>query len=355
MAHTRVHRFSLLALSIVAIWIATSSAQETPSPSTAESLDMATSEKSRAAANSDTDHDGALDDATSLDTSVEETSTSSLDASGRSTTSTAHAGGYEVWVDFGAKGLETGSENRPFNTIAEGLADALTNGHDTLKISRYTPIFGTSETPTIDFPITLVSTNGPVLIGQGTKALYTYFTGIGGVVYEPTGMDETMLSYAVNPESRVFEENTIVTMKAYAADGWRFDGWWYPTDFVQKASLDDFLPAATHAFLMDRDRYVWPIFIKNTTDEDVADPDDDGLANYRETEFGTDPNDEDSDSDGLPDWWEVNYRLDPLNSVGADGAQGDPDQDSITNEDEFVLGTDPHIDELEEEARSVKK
>jgi len=316
---------------------------------------MKSSEASRATAYSDTDNDSALEDATSLDTSVEEPSTNLLNASDRSTTSTAHAGEYEVWVDFGVEGLETGTQTRPFNTIAEGLAEAVANGHDTLKISRTTPIFGTSETPTIDFPITLAAMDGPVLIGQGTKALYTYFTGIGGVVYEPSGMDESLLTYALNPESRVFEEDTIVTLKAYAADGWRFDGWWFPTDFAQEASLDDFLPAAIHAFLMDRDRYVWPIFIKNTTDEDVADPDDDGLANYRETEFGTDPNDEDSDSDGLPDWWEVNYGLDPLNSVGAEGAQGDPDQDSLTNEDEFVLGTDPHINELEEAARSVKK
>jgi hypothetical protein len=51
----------------------------------------------------------------------------------------------------------------------------------------------------------------------------------------------------------------------------------------------------------------------------------------------------DSDGDGLPDWWELRYGLDPLNSVGDNGANGDPDRDSYTNAEERANGTNPRV------------
>ena len=45
----------------------------------------------------------------------------------------------------------------------------------------------------------------------------------------------------------------------------------------------------------------------------------------------------DNDGDGIPDDWEVRFGLDP----GADDADGDIDQDGISNRDEFRAGLEP--------------
>ncbi len=47
----------------------------------------------------------------------------------------------------------------------------------------------------------------------------------------------------------------------------------------------------------------------------------------------------DTDGDGLPDWYEVRWGLDKNSAVGANGATGDPDGDSLTNLQEYQLGT----------------
>jgi len=71
------------------------------------------------------------------------------------------------------------------------------------------------------------------------------------------------------------------------------------------------------------------------------DPDEDGLATYRELQLGTDPDNPDSDGDGLLDGWEVIYQLDPMDGSGLDGAEGDPDGDGSANLDEQIAGTNP--------------
>jgi len=45
----------------------------------------------------------------------------------------------------------------------------------------------------------------------------------------------------------------------------------------------------------------------------------------------------DSDKDGLPDWWEITYGTDPKVA----DAQSDPDGDGLTNLQEYVAGTNP--------------
>jgi len=67
-------------------------------------------------------------------------------------------------------------------------------------------------------------------------------------------------------------------------------------------------------------------------DPDNADHDHDGVTSLDEQNvhqtFADNP---DSDGDLLPDGWELNNLLDPLNTVGEDGAQGDPDGDMVVN------------------------
>ncbi len=73
---------------------------------------------------------------------------------------------------------------------------------------------------------------------------------------------------------------------------------------------------------------------------------------------GTDPNLADSDGDGLEDDYEINNDLDPddngenpnNNGVVGDpgqGADGDPDLDTLTNAEERNLGTDPQNDDTD--------
>jgi len=95
-----------------------------------------------------------------------------------------------------------------------------------------------------------------------------------------------------------------------------------------------------------------------------GDPDVDGLINWDERRYGTnpqkkdsdgdglndneeiaihrtDPTKKDSDGDGLPDGWEVKYGFNPNDAEGANGGSGDPDLDGLNNKEEFKQKTDP--------------
>jgi hypothetical protein len=81
--------------------------------------------------------------------------------------------------------------------------------------------------------------------------------------------------------------------------------------------------------------------------DDSADPDDDGLTNLEEYQNDTDPDDSDSDDDSLPDGWEVLYGLDPLDEL--DAGQ-DLDSDTLVNSNEYLLGTDPTNPDMDGDA-----
>ena len=82
------------------------------------------------------------------------------------------------------------------------------------------------------------------------------------------------------------------------------------------------------------------------TDEPTADPDGgdfdgDSLSNLAEvTIHQTNPLNPDTDGDGMPDGWEVFYALNPLDA--ADGSL-DPDNDGLTNAQEYQHGTNPNL------------
>ena len=69
-----------------------------------------------------------------------------------------------------------------------------------------------------------------------------------------------------------------------------------------------------------------------------GDPDDDELTNMQEYLNGTNPNKFDTDNDGMPDGWEVKNQLNPL----LDDSQFDPDADGYTNLVEYQNGSNPH-------------
>ena len=72
-----------------------------------------------------------------------------------------------------------------------------------------------------------------------------------------------------------------------------------------------------------------------------GDPDDDGLTNEQERTFHTEPFDADTDADSLPDQWELAFGLDPLDSTAGNGAKGDPDNDDYANASEYRNFTNP--------------
>ena len=73
----------------------------------------------------------------------------------------------------------------------------------------------------------------------------------------------------------------------------------------------------------------------------TLDTDGDGLSDADEQQNGSDINKPDSDGDGLPDLWEVEVGLDPRFPTGYTGAEGDPDDDELTNREEYGWQTDP--------------
>lgn len=74
------------------------------------------------------------------------------------------------------------------------------------------------------------------------------------------------------------------------------------------------------------------------SEEDLKDPDEDDLPNYKESyRYGTDPDQFDTDQDGMDDGWEIRYFLKALKQ----DANEDPDGDGFTNIEEYEADTDP--------------
>ena len=74
----------------------------------------------------------------------------------------------------------------------------------------------------------------------------------------------------------------------------------------------------------------------------AADNDFDGVLNTDEYIYNCNPNEPDSDLDTMPDLWEIQNNLDPT----IDDSLEDPDNDAVTNVQEFEDGTDPHYVEF---------
>jgi len=80
---------------------------------------------------------------------------------------------------------------------------------------------------------------------------------------------------------------------------------------------------------------------------DSVDSDGDMAGDYEEVNVhGTDPTDADSDDDSMYDGWEVLYGLDPL----IDDADGDLDNDTLTNAEEFLYGTRPDLPDTDSDS-----
>jgi hypothetical protein len=68
-----------------------------------------------------------------------------------------------------------------------------------------------------------------------------------------------------------------------------------------------------------------------------ADPDNDGLTNLQEYQNGTNPDNQDTDNDSMPDGWEITYGLNPSEN----DASSDKDNDGFSNLQEYQSGSNP--------------
>lgn len=87
---------------------------------------------------------------------------------------------------------------------------------------------------------------------------------------------------------------------------------------------------------------------------DFKDNDGDGLLNYMENIYGTDPNGADTDKDELNDYYEINFTYtDPLaadsDSNGILDGDEDFDMDLLTNKEEEALSSDPHSKDTDDD------
>lgn len=87
------------------------------------------------------------------------------------------------------------------------------------------------------------------------------------------------------------------------------------------------------------------------------DSDNDGLPDYAEKIYGTDPENADTDGDGLSDYDEI-YKTgtNPLkydtDEDGVNDADSDNDKDGLTNSEELALGTDPNSADTDDDGLS---
>lgn len=82
------------------------------------------------------------------------------------------------------------------------------------------------------------------------------------------------------------------------------------------------------------------------------DLDSDGLTNLQEYQFRSNPSLRDSDGDLLPDLWETTFGLNPNSAHGIHGKDGDFDADGLTNFDELIYGTQPNKSDTDNDTTS---
>ena len=181
----------------------------------------------------------------------------------------------------------------------------------------------------------------------------------------------------VDPDPAERDENTILCFGEYLSEENSIKVYWYSTaegavsihentdgngwkklaevtdgDFYEFTITEDFVIKYIKVSQQTADGMIESEpFIVAASEDGYActwlDSDNDGLPDYAEKIYGTDPENADTDGDGLSDYDEI-YKT-GTNSLkydtdedGVNDADSDNDKDGLTNSEELALGTDPN-------------
>ncbi len=254
------------------------------------------------------------------------------------------------------------------------------NASDNVKIDQYW-----LSNPT-DFSIDqngIVSNNGPILEGDYPFTIYVNDTSgnildgqititvIKNIDENPPGWEEELKDqhipfwedfiYDVNASDNVaIDQYRLETSDNFTinSDGLISNSTaLFPGEFFMVVSVNDTSGNIIYASIKitiesdwDRDGMHdrWEIGhgLNPNGDDADKDPDEDGLSNLDEYIYNTDPGTKDTEGDGTPDGWEINNSLDP----NVDDANNDPDGDGLSNLEEYSIETNPHHDDSDQKS-----
>jgi len=147
--------------------------------------------------------------------------------------------------------------------------------------------------------------------GQQTGTIY--------VVLATNGVENGILEYQTLSQPDSFTFTNLPAMRTYWLSGWRDSDGDGSNDFweAQGSSTVNLTGNGTYATIVLSD----------------PDSDGDGLSDWLEFVYGTNPYNSDTDGDGLSDKWEIDHGLDPLSP--------DTDGDGLSDGWEVTHGYDP--------------
>ena len=194
---------------------------------------------------------------------------------------------------------------------------------------------------------------------------------------EPTTEETNETEEPVDPDPAERDENTILCFGEYLSEENSIKVYWYSTaegtvsvhentDGNGWRKLAEVTDGDSYEFTITEDFAIKYIRVSQQTADGMIesepfivaanedgyactwlDSDNDGLPDYAEKIYGTDPENADTDGDGLSDYDEI-YKTgtNPLkydtDEDGVNDADSDNDKDGLTNSEELALGTDPN-------------